>query len=288
MPQSRPEPADVLGVSLPVFDVGDDPLDIDSLDFDSLDFDSVDGDSLDVGLPRRGRRLVLLPPGRRLAPAVGLVEPTALERDAHRCEHLPHRHHLAGRGVRRLGKRGVVEGLLYFDRLAGVDEPVDVGGHRTRKSIGRDRGPRWSPADGWVWSGSCRFAAPSSRLPALGTRFLPASKAVPKELMPIGDTPALQLVIDEALGAGIDDIVVVVSSKGKPAIEAYFEPSPEVVDTLEAQRAQGARRPHPRHRRRLADHLSSTRTSPRASGTPVGAPRKQSVTSPSPCCCPTS
>jgi UTP--glucose-1-phosphate uridylyltransferase len=75
----------------------------------------------------------------------------------------------------------------------------------------------------------------SAVIPAagLGTRFLPASKAVPKELMPIGDTPALQLVIDEALGAGIDHIIVV-SSKGKPAIEAYFEPSPEVVDTLEA------------------------------------------------------
>ena len=75
----------------------------------------------------------------------------------------------------------------------------------------------------------------SAVIPAagMGTRFLPASKAVPKELMPIGDTPALQLVIDEALGAGIDHIVVV-SSKGKPAIEAYFEPSPEVIDTLEA------------------------------------------------------
>jgi UTP--glucose-1-phosphate uridylyltransferase len=67
----------------------------------------------------------------------------------------------------------------------------------------------------------------------MGTRFLPASKAVPKELLPIGDTPALQLVIDEALGAGIDHVVIV-SSKGKPAIEAYFEPSPEVIETLEA------------------------------------------------------
>jgi UTP--glucose-1-phosphate uridylyltransferase len=67
----------------------------------------------------------------------------------------------------------------------------------------------------------------------MGTRFLPASKAVPKELLPIGDTPALQLVIDEALGAGIDHVVIV-SSKGKPAIEAYFEPSPEVLETLEA------------------------------------------------------
>ena len=43
----------------------------------------------------------------------------------------------------------------------------------------------------------------------LGTRFLPATKAVPKELMPIFDTPALQLVMDEAIGAGCDHIVVV-------------------------------------------------------------------------------
>jgi UTP--glucose-1-phosphate uridylyltransferase len=75
----------------------------------------------------------------------------------------------------------------------------------------------------------------SAVIPAagLGTRFLPATKAVPKELMPIGDTPALQLIIDEALGAGIDHIVVV-SSRSKPAIEAYFEPAPEVIDKLES------------------------------------------------------
>src|SRR5262245_29773344 len=76
----------------------------------------------------------------------------------------------------------------------------------------------------------------SAVIPAagMGTRFLPASKAVPKELMPIGDTPALQIVIDEALGAGIDHIVVV-SSKSKPGIEAYFEDRPEVIEALEAQ-----------------------------------------------------
>lgn len=75
----------------------------------------------------------------------------------------------------------------------------------------------------------------SAVIPAagMGTRFLPASKAVPKELLPIGDTPTLQLVIDEALGAGIDHIVVV-SSRTKPAIEAYFEPAPEIIDALEA------------------------------------------------------
>ncbi len=68
----------------------------------------------------------------------------------------------------------------------------------------------------------------------LGTRFLPATKALPKELLPIGDTPLLQLVIDEALGAGIDHVVVV-SSRAKPGIEAYFEPNPDVLRALEAQ-----------------------------------------------------
>ncbi len=67
----------------------------------------------------------------------------------------------------------------------------------------------------------------------LGTRFLPATKAVPKELFPIGDTPALQLVIEEALGAGIDHIVIV-GSRSKPAIEAYFRSDPDLVETLRA------------------------------------------------------
>ena len=65
----------------------------------------------------------------------------------------------------------------------------------------------------------------------LGTRFLPATKAVPKELMPIGDTPAIQIIIDEAIGAGIDHIVVV-SSRSKPAIEQYFRPDPSLVAAL--------------------------------------------------------
>jgi UTP--glucose-1-phosphate uridylyltransferase len=79
----------------------------------------------------------------------------------------------------------------------------------------------------------------------MGTRFLPATKAVPKELLPIIDTPALQLVIDEAVGAGIDHIVVV-TSRAKPAIEAYFSPAPEVIDKL---RSTG--------RQAMADRLES-------------------------------
>ena len=69
----------------------------------------------------------------------------------------------------------------------------------------------------------------------LGTRFLPATKAVPKELLPIIDTPALQLIIDEAVGAGIDHIVIV-TNRNKPAIEAYFESSDEVLAKLRSTR----------------------------------------------------
>jgi UTP--glucose-1-phosphate uridylyltransferase len=65
----------------------------------------------------------------------------------------------------------------------------------------------------------------------LGTRFLPATKAVPKELLPIIDTPALQLIIDEAVGAGIGHVVIV-TNRNKPAIEAYFEKSDEVLAKL--------------------------------------------------------
>jgi UTP--glucose-1-phosphate uridylyltransferase len=74
----------------------------------------------------------------------------------------------------------------------------------------------------------------SAVIPAagMGTRFLPATKAVPKELMPIGDTPALQIIIDEAVGAGCEHIVIV-SSRSKPAIESYFEPAPELIAKLE-------------------------------------------------------
>jgi UTP--glucose-1-phosphate uridylyltransferase len=67
----------------------------------------------------------------------------------------------------------------------------------------------------------------------MGTRFLPATKSVPKELLPIIDVPALQLIIDEAVGSEIEHIVIV-NSPTKPAIEAYFADAPEVIAKLEA------------------------------------------------------
>ena len=66
----------------------------------------------------------------------------------------------------------------------------------------------------------------------LGTRFLPLTKAVPKELLPMGEVPGLQLVIEEAIGAGIETIIVV-NHPSKAAVERYFDPAPELLAALE-------------------------------------------------------
>ncbi|MCG8423331.1 MAG: UTP--glucose-1-phosphate uridylyltransferase [Proteobacteria bacterium] len=65
----------------------------------------------------------------------------------------------------------------------------------------------------------------------LGTRFLPATKAIPKEMLPIVDTPTIQLVVDEAVRAGITDIVVV-NGRHKVAIEDHFDHAFELEHTL--------------------------------------------------------
>jgi UTP--glucose-1-phosphate uridylyltransferase len=67
----------------------------------------------------------------------------------------------------------------------------------------------------------------------LGTRFLPATKAQPKEMIPVIDRPGIQYVVEEAVRAGIDDIVVV-TSRGKGAIEDHFDRSVELEGHLEA------------------------------------------------------
>jgi UTP--glucose-1-phosphate uridylyltransferase len=65
----------------------------------------------------------------------------------------------------------------------------------------------------------------------LGTRFLPATKAIPKEMLPIVDVPTLQLVIDEAVRAGITDVVVI-NGRNKHAIEDHFDHAFELERTL--------------------------------------------------------
>lgn len=65
----------------------------------------------------------------------------------------------------------------------------------------------------------------------LGTRFLPATKTVPKELLPIVDTPILLHVVKEAIQAGIEDIIII-AGRNKSAIEDFFDRSYELEDTL--------------------------------------------------------
>ncbi|PTG51949.1 UTP--glucose-1-phosphate uridylyltransferase [Staphylococcus chromogenes] len=65
----------------------------------------------------------------------------------------------------------------------------------------------------------------------LGTRFLPATKAMPKEMLPILDTPTIQYIVEEAARAGIEDIIIV-TGKHKRAIEDHFDNQKELESTL--------------------------------------------------------
>jgi UTP--glucose-1-phosphate uridylyltransferase len=85
----------------------------------------------------------------------------------------------------------------------------------------------------------------------LGTRFLPATKAVPKELLPVVDTPALQYVVEEAVRAGLPDVLVV-SGRGKDAIADHFDRAPELEAALE-QKGDAERLAAVRHSTELAD-----------------------------------
>ncbi|MBB6674818.1 UTP--glucose-1-phosphate uridylyltransferase GalU [Cohnella nanjingensis] len=66
----------------------------------------------------------------------------------------------------------------------------------------------------------------------LGTRFLPATKAQPKEMLPIVDKPTIQYIVEEAIASGIEDILIV-SGRGKRAIEDHFDKSFELEETLD-------------------------------------------------------
>lgn len=65
----------------------------------------------------------------------------------------------------------------------------------------------------------------------LGTRVLPASKAVPKEMLPIVDKPAIQYIVEEAVSSGIEDILII-TNRGKGVIEDHFDHSPELEKKL--------------------------------------------------------
>ena len=65
----------------------------------------------------------------------------------------------------------------------------------------------------------------------LGTRFLPATKAVPKELLPIVDKPTIQYIVEEAVSSGIEEVILV-TARGKGSIEDHFDVSVELEETL--------------------------------------------------------
>lgn len=79
----------------------------------------------------------------------------------------------------------------------------------------------------------------------LGTRFLPATKTVPKELLPIVDIPAIQYVVQEAVDSGISEVIFV-TGRGKDSIEDHFDEIPELEQVLEErgqrEAVQGLRR----------------------------------------------
>ncbi len=68
----------------------------------------------------------------------------------------------------------------------------------------------------------------------LGTRFLPATKAMPKEMLPVVDKPAIQYVVEEAVNVGLNDILMI-TGRNKRALEDHFDRVPSLEDTLEAK-----------------------------------------------------
>ena len=67
-----------------------------------------------------------------------------------------------------------------------------------------------------------------------GTRFLPATKATPKEMLPIVDKPTIQYIVEEALDSGIEDILII-SGHAKRAIEDHFDAAPALEAELRAK-----------------------------------------------------
>lgn len=71
----------------------------------------------------------------------------------------------------------------------------------------------------------------------MGTRFLPATKAIPKEMLPVVDKPLIQYGVEEALAAGVEQIIFV-TGRGKTSLEDHFDVSPELERTLSARGKQ--------------------------------------------------
>jgi UTP--glucose-1-phosphate uridylyltransferase len=98
----------------------------------------------------------------------------------------------------------------------------------------------------------------------LGTRFLPATKAIPKELLPVVDVPALEYIVAEAAGVGLTDVLVI-TARGKDAIADHFDRAPELEAALE-KKGDGDRLAAIRRSAELANMHFVRQGSPRGLG----------------------
>ena len=120
----------------------------------------------------------------------------------------------------------------------------------------------------------------------LGTRLLPATKSIPKEMITIVDRPLIQYAVDEAREAGIEQLIFV-TGRGKSALVDYFDQAFELEATLQATRAR-ASTCSSRRTPASARSSPSASSSRSASAMRSGARGTSSATSRSRCCSPTS
>ena len=116
----------------------------------------------------------------------------------------------------------------------------------------------------------------------LGTRFLPATKAMPKEMLPVVDQPAIQYVVEEAVRAGLTDLLMI-TGRQKRALEDHFDRAPALERTLELKgdldRLEAVRTPPA-----WARCTTCARATPRGWATRSCAPASTWATSRSPSC----
>ena len=98
-----------------------------------------------------------------------------------------------------------------------------------------------------------------------GTRFLPVTRAVPKNLLPVFDRPSVHLCVEEAVAAGIEDIIFIVSEGQEEFIARYFSPQPALEQAL-ASRNNTAALDLMRDISRMANVTCVTQTEQKGSG----------------------
>src|SRR6266849_6769654 len=98
----------------------------------------------------------------------------------------------------------------------------------------------------------------------LGTRLLPASKVIPKEMLPLIDKPILQYIVEEAVNAGIEEVIFV-TSRSKRSIEDHFDTFPDLEEALE-RKERWKELEELKHLQKMASYSSVRQPEPRGLG----------------------